>query len=629
PATMASTCATPLENEFTQIGGLKSMISDNKTGITTISLTFNLDRSVDLVAPDVQAAISRAQRNLPNNLPSPPTYQKFNPSDSPIYFLVLYSDTLSHGDLYDYANQVVARKLSMIEGVSKVQVYGAKRAIRIQFSPDRLAACNVGVDELVGALAAGTANIPGGSLNGPMHTFTIEPQGQLRTAREFGELVIAYRNNAPIRLKDVANCVESVVNDLVDIRYGRPGQPEHDKCVVMPVSRASGANTVAVADRITAGIEAARHELPGAITIETMFNQSVPIRASLTDVQVTVLIALALVVVVIFFFLGRLRETVVPSIVLPISILGTLVAMLLSKFSIDTLSLMSIVLAVTFLVDDAIVVLENTVRHLEEGMKPIPAAVKSMKEITFTLISTSVALVIVFTPLVFMSGAVGRNLNEFALTVIYAIVISTVLALTLSPMMCARIIKQHKNLNATQRGIKSFVDGLINRYGRALRWQLHHKWLAVVAWVLCILGSVVLYFLLPQTFLPPGDSSFIMGAMIMPQGASTEQIRAYQHKVAAIVRENASVTQVGNVTGIFPGADQSMGFIFVRLKPPEGRESIDQIAQELMMRVGALPDGFCAMRPMPLLKISSGADPTAAGSEYAYTLMGLDRDAVY
>ncbi|MEI6809386.1 MAG: efflux RND transporter permease subunit, partial [bacterium] len=554
PATMASTVATPLENEFTQIGGLQSMISDNKTGVTTISLTFSLNRNVDLVAPDVQAAIARAQRNLPNDLPAPPTYQKFNPSDSPIYVIMLYSDTLSHGDLYDYANHVVARKLSMIEGVSKVQAFGAKRAIRIQFKPERLTACNIGVDELARALAAGTVNIPGGSLNGPMRTFTIEPQGQLRTAREFGELIIAYRNNAPVRLKDLANCVDSVANDLVDIRYGRPGQPEHDKCVVMLMSRSSGANTVAVADRIATGLEEARRELPGAITIETMYNQSAPIRASLEDVQITVLIALVLVVLVIFFFLGRLQETLVPSIVLPISILGTLIAMLISDFSLDTLSLMSIVLAVTFLVDDAIVVLENTVRHLEEGLKPIPAAIKSMKEITFTLMSTSVALIIVFTPLVFMSGAVGRNLKEFALTVIYAIVISTVLALTLSPMMCARIIKHHKNPNSLQKWIKNFIGSLVHQYGRALRWQLHHKWIALLICILCILGSAVFILLLPKTFLPPGDSSFIRGAMIMPQGASTEQIRAYQSKVAAIVREDPSVAQVGNVTGIFPGA---------------------------------------------------------------------------
>ncbi|MEI6210606.1 MAG: efflux RND transporter permease subunit [bacterium] len=629
PATMASAVATPLENEFTQISGLQSMLSDNKSGFTTINLTFALNRSVDLVAPDVQAAITRAQRNLPSDLPSPPTYQKFNPSDSPIYYVVLYSDTLTHGDLYDYANQVAARKLSMLEGVSKVQVFGSKRAVRIQFSPEKLAACQIGVDELALALRAGSVNIPGGSLNGAMRTFSIEPQGQLQKARDYEELIIAHRLGAPVRLKDVATCVDSVVNDLVDIRYGRPGLPEHDKCVVMPVSRISGANTVAVADRITRALDEMRRELPPTITVETMFNGAVPIRDSLHDVQLTVLIALLLVVLVIFLFLGRIRETIVPTFVLPVSIFGTLIAMQAAHFSLDTLSLMGIVLAVTFLVDDAIVVLENTVRHLDEGMKPIPAAIRSMREITFTLLSTSVALVIVFAPLVFMSGAVGRNLSEFALTVIYAIVISTILALTLSPMMCARIIKHHRAPNFVQRVLTGSIGALVRVYGRALHWQLRHKWLSLLTLLLCTLGTVPLFILLPKAFLPPGDSSFIMGAMIMPQGASTEQIRSFQSKVSAIIRSNPEVTQVGNVTGIFPGADQSMGFIFIRLKPPNTRAPIEQLKQKFMGQLFALPDGICGLRAMPLLKISSGADPTAAGSDYAYLLTGLDREAVY
>ncbi len=629
PATMASAVATPLENEFTQISGLQSMISDNKSGATTINLTFALSRSVDLVAPDVQAAITRAQRNLPSDLPSPPTYQKFNPSDSPIYYIVLYSDILTHGDLYDHANQLVARKLSMLEGVSKVQVFGAKRAVRIQFSPDKLSAYQIGVDELALALKTGTVNIPGGSLNGAMRTFSIEPQGQLQKAADYGELIIAHRQGAPVRLKDVANCVDSVSNDLVDIRYGRPGLPEHDKCVVMPISRVSGANTVAVADRITRALADVRRELPPTITVETLFNGAAPIRESLHDVQITVLIALALVVLVIFLFLGRLRETIVPSFVLPISILGTLIAMNGTGFSLDTLSLMGIVLAVTFLVDDAIVVLENTVRHLDEGMKPIPAAVRSMQEITFTLLSTSVALIIVFTPLVFMSGAVGRNLSEFALTVIYAIVISTLLALTLSPMMCARIIKHHREPNRVQRTITGTIDALVRVYGRALHWQLRHKWVSLLTLILCALGTVPLFILLPKAFLPPGDSSFIMGAMIMPQGASTEQIRSFQSRAAAIVRQNPSVTQVGNVTGIFPGADQSFGFLFIRLKPPSQRPPIEQLKQQFMGQLSALPDGLCALRAMPLLKISSGADPTASGSDYAYMLTGIDRETVY
>ncbi len=629
PATMASAVATPLENEFTQVNGLEFMYSDNKQGFSTITLTFSLNRNVDLVAPDVQAAITRATRNLPTDLPSPPTYQKFNPSDAPIYYLMLYSDILPHGELYDYANHVVARKLSMIEGVSKVEAFGSKRAVRIQFDPAKLSACQIGVDELSVALRAGTVNIPGGSLNGTSRTFTIEPQGQLRTAREYGELIIATRQGNPVRLKDVARCVDSIGNDLVNIRFSPPGQPDFEKCVVMRLSRVSGANTVAVADKVALALEEARRELPSSIKLDTMFNGAGPIRESLHDVQITVVIALLMVVLVIFLFLGRVRETLVPSIVLPISLLGTFALMLPSGFNLDTLSLMGIILAVGFLVDDAIVVLENTVRHIEAGMKPIPAALQSMKEISFTVLSTSAALIIVFLPLVFMEGAVGRNLREFALTVIFAIVVSTFLALTLSPMMCARMLRHEKLPNPLQRWITGRIAALVRLYGRALHFQLRHKWLAVVTWVFCIFGAGVLYFFLPKAFLPPGDSSFIFGAMIMPQGASTEQMQAYQAKVTAVVKKDPNVLKVGSVTGMMPGADQSMGFVFIRLKPPSERRPIDQIAQGFSMQLGAIPDGICGLRAMPVLKISAGGDPTAVGADYSYMLTGLDRETVY
>ncbi|MBU4200628.1 MAG: efflux RND transporter permease subunit [Verrucomicrobia bacterium] len=630
PATMASAVATPLENQFTQINGLQSMISDNKEGISTINLTFSLDRNVDLVAPDVQAAITRAQNNLPKDLPNPPTYKKYNPSDSPIYFLMLYSDTLSHGDLYDYANHIISKKLSMIEGVSQVQTFGAQRAVRIQFIPEQLAAYQIGIDELALALKAGTVNIPGGSLNGPSRTFSLEPQGQLRTGREFGELIIAYRDNAPVRLKDVAHCVDSVTDDLVDIRYQKPGLPEKSMCVVMAISRVSGANTVAVAAKISQTLATARRELPQSINYETMFNGAQPIKESIEDVQETVVIALVLVVLVMFMFLGRIRETIIPGIVLPISLLGTLILMLVSKFSIDTLSLMGIVLAVGFLVDDAIVVLENTVRHMEAGMKPIPAAIQSMKEITFTVISTSVALIIVFTPLVFMSGAVGRNLREFALTVIYAVIVSTVVALTLSPMMCARIIKHSRAPNRAQRLITDAIAGLVRQYGKALTWTLRHKYVSLIAWVVCIAGTVWLFMILPQSFLPKGDSSFIHGAMLMPQGASTAQMQAFQKQAMAIISEEPDVIQLGSVTGFQPGADQSLGFLFIRLRPPHERKyPIEYYTQKLMGRLMVLPSGFCYLQAMPVLKISSGAESTAVGSDYAYLLMGLDRDKVY
>lgn len=630
PAVMASAVATPLENQFTQINGLETMISDNKVGITTITLTFSLNRNVDLVAPDVQAAISRAQNNLPKDLPNPPTYTKFNPSDAPIYYIMLYSDTLTHADLYDYANHMVSKKLSMLEGVSQVQTFGSPRAVRIQFIPEKLAGYQIGVDELASALSSGTVNIPGGSLNGPSRTFSIEPQGQLRTGREYGELIVAYRNNAPVRLKDVAHCVDSTSDDLVDILYSRPGMPDKGRCVVMAISRVSGANTVAVSKRIERELEAVREELPRAINIETMYNGADPIRESIEDVQVTVIIALVLVLLVLFMFLGRIRETIIPGIVLPVSLLGTLIIMLASGFSLDTLSLMGIVLAVGFLVDDAIVVLENTVRHMEAGMKPIPAAVRSMGEITFTVIATSVALIIVFTPLVFMSGAVGRNLSEFSLTVIFAIVVSTFVALTLSPMMCARIIRQNQKPNRLQRLITSTLNAIVRQYGMALDWTLKHKSITIVAWVICILGTIVLFQVLPQNFLPKGDSSFVHGAMLMPQGASSEQMQAFQRQVNAIIGQDEDVIQMGTVSGHQIGADQSLGFVFIRLRhPSQRRHPIDYYVQKFTAQLSVLPSGFCFLQAMPVLKISSGAESTAAGSDYAYMLIGLDREQVY
>ncbi len=630
PATMASAVATPLENEFTQINGLQSMIADNRSGSTTITLTFALHRNVDLLTPDVQAAITRATRNLPNDLPSPPTYQKFNPSETPTAVVLMHSETFSGGDLYDYANHLVAKKISMLEGVSKVQTLGAQRAVRIQYMPEKLAGFQIGVDELALALKTGTVNIPGGSLNGPSRTFLIEPLGQLRTAAEYGELIIATRNGAPVRLKDVANCVDSLNNDIVDLRFDKAGSPTRDKCVIMLISRVAGANTVQVADSIVATIAAVRAELPPEIHTEMMYNGGTPIRESLRDVEITVLVALFLVVLIIFLFLGRLRETLIPSIVLPVSLLGTMLLMLPSGYSLDTLSLMGIVLAVGFLVDDAIVVLENTVRHMEAGEKPIPAAVHSMREITFTVISTSAALIIVFSPLVFMSGAVGRNLQEFAVVVIFAVVVSTLLALTLSPMMCAHIIKHHKEPNGVQRAIHGTIHGLTQAYGRALTWQLRHKWTAVIAWAACIAGTIAFFFILPQTFLPKGDSSFIRGAIVMPLGASTDQMRAYQTKIAAIVRQDPDVDRVGSVTGFQIGPDQSTGFVFIRLKPPtERKHNIDFYVTKFMGQFFALPDGVCFLSPVPVLKISSGGDPTALGSDYAYMLQGMNREQVY
>jgi len=630
PATMASTCASPIENECMQINGLQSIISDNRSSSTTITMTFGLDRNVDLIAPDVQAAISRAQANLPTDLPSQPTFQKVNPSDQPIVYLVVRSDTLTPGDLYDLANQMLAKRISIISGVSQVQIYGSKAAIRIQVDPDRLAARGLALDDVAAALQSGTVSIPGGALDGRYRTFSIEPQGLMLKAAQYRELIIAYRDGAPVRLKEVANCVDSLLNDQVDIRYGTPADNRvDDKCIVMAISRRGGANTVKVAENIVRSVQEVKRILPASVNVDVLYDGSLPIKESIDDVQETIVIAIALVVLIIFLFLGRLRETLIPSLMLPIAILATFIVMLAMQFSLDTLSLMGLVLSVGFLVDDAIVVLENTVRHMDRGLKPIPAAIKSMTEISTTVISTSAALVIVFVPLVFMSGAVGRYFKEFALTVIFAIVCSTLLALTLTPMMCARMLRNVEHKNRMQKIIDAVVSGMVRGYGRALNWTLRHKFVSVIVWAACIAGTLWLFALLPKSFLPPGDSGMISGVLITPQGASSDAMARLQTLANAIVMKQPYVKSVTTVTGHAIGADQSTGYIFIALKEPKERPEIQAAVQDLTAKLAVLPDGMVFLMPIPVMDLSAGAQSTAAGSKYGYTLSGNNRAQVY
>ncbi len=630
PATMASTVASPLENECMQIPGLQSVISQNTEGQTLIILTFDLDRNVDLVAPDVQAAISRAMGNLPTDLPAPPVYSKHNPSDEPILYLMLSSDTMTMADLYELANQNIGKKISMINGVSQVQIYGAKAAVRVMLDPVRLAALGLGINEVAGAITEGTVTIPAGSLNGAVRTFSIEPQGQLMNAAEYGELIVAYRDGGPIRLKDVGRCVDSVNNDIVNLAYGKAGEAAKPGAILMPISRQGGANTVAVAAKIKHVLAQAQETLPGSVQLIIFYDKAVQIIESVDDVKFTIILALALVVMVIFLFLGRLSDTVIPAVTLPLSIVTTFIIMKAAGFSLDNLSLMGLTLCVGFLVDDAIVVLENTVRHIEKGEKPFAAALGSMKEITGTVVSTSVALMIVFVPLIFMGGVVGKNFKEFAVTVVAAIFCSMVLALTLSPLMCSRMLKSaDKARSKLQDRIDRIVGGMIRKYGVALKWVLQHRIVSVIAWLVCILGTLLLFAKLPKTFMPEGDSGFISGQMVMQQGTSTEQINDFQDKINAILSADDNVFNYLTVSGIQPGADQSSGPFFVALKPREHRKPMREAVQELQAKLMEIADGFAFLKPLPSLQLSAGGESTAAGSKYSYTITGMDMDLLY
>ena len=629
PATMASTVASPLENECMQIQGLQSIISDNIDGQTTITLTFNLNRSVDLAAPDVQAAISRATANLPGDLPQPPSYQKTNPSEAPIIYIMLSSDTLTAGDLYDFGNRTIGKRMSMLDGVSQVQIYGAKSAVRVQVDPEKLAAYQIGLNEVSDVVKAGTVTIPGGALNGPGRTFSIQPQGQLFKGKEYDELIVKYVDGAPVRLKDLGQCIDSTENDNINVMYsGNPDEPVESGAVCVAVSRAAGANTVALSAKVRQTLDDIKDEIPGSVQVDICYDKAVTIIKSINDVKTTIVIALILVILVIFLFLGRLSDTIIPSMVLPLTICATFAVMLAENFTLDNLSLMALTLSVGFLVDDAIVVLENTTRHIEMGKKPLIAAIDSMGEITGAVISTSVALIIVFLPLVFMGGVVGRNFKEFALTVIIAISCSTVMALTLTPMMCSRMLKEIKGVKTgMQLFIDKYIGGVIERYVVALRWVLTHRYVSLIAWVICLFGTMWLFSILPKAFMPEGDSGAIRGGTLMPQGTSTAQARRYQDTLNHLFRQNKYVEKILTVTGTNTGADQSSGMIILILKDGR-RPTIQEITKDLTYKVMVVPAGFAFLQPIPALQLSAGGESTATGSRYSYIVKGQDVDKV-
>ena len=631
PQMMASSCASPIEDQCMQIPGLETIISDNKAGTTSITLSFELDKNVDLAAPDVQAAITRATANLPGDLPSPPTYDKNNPADQPIIYIMLTSETMTGGELYDYAHKTIGQRINMIEGISKVEVYGAKRAIRVMVDPDKLSYLGIGFDEVAQSLNTGTVTIPGGDLNGDFKTFSIEPQGQLVEPEQYQDLIIAYRNGGPVRISDVGRAIDSLDNDIVDITYGNKERGMKGGAVTIAATRSSGANTVALSQRVRALLEEIAPTLPGSLKVSIFYDKAIQIQASIKDVETTIVIALILVVLIIFLFLGRISDTMVPAAVLPVTLFGTFLVMMFAGFSLDNLSLMALTLSIGFLVDDSIVVLENTVRHIQAGKKPMAAAIRSMEEITGTVISTSIALIVVFIPLVFMAGVVGRNFKEFALTVIFAITVSTIMALTLSPMMCARVLKGGK---ATKTRIEKFSDAfiksIVDKYAVGLKWVLHKKFLTILGGLGCLVGIVFLFNALPKTFMPIGDSGLFYGIFESQQGTSTDQMKDFQRQINEIILKNPAIEDLFTMTGQNTGSDQSNGMIIATLKPTDEREPIEEVVAEVNQSLYALYDlGMVYIMPLPSLILSAGAESTATGSQYSYVLSGQNRDQVY
>jgi HAE1 family hydrophobic/amphiphilic exporter-1 len=643
PETMANNVATPLERQFMQIPGLELVTSNSAQGNSSFTLQFNLNKSIDAAATDVQVAISQAAGQLPPDLPSPPTMSKSNPNDQPIKYIAMASNTVTRGQLYDFATTQAGQRISIVPGVSKVQVYGSPSAVRIKADPSALAARGLTMDDLAKAIQAGTSYQGSGQLDGPHRTFLLQPQGQLDSAEQYNQLVIGYHNQAPVYLKDVATATDTVQDERFDIRFFARGHKVPSATVVIAVFRQAGANAVQVAKAVEDLIPTIQKTLPGSVRIQTIYDRSLSIVHSITDVQETLLIAFVLVVAVIFLFLGRATDTLIPVVALPLSLLLTFVAMNALGYSLDNLSLMALTLAIGFLVDDAIVFLENTVRRMEKfNEPPALAALRGAQEISFTILSMTISLAAVFLPLVLMSGLMGRIFREFSVTIIVAIFASGLVSLTLTPLMCARLLgRRGEGVKKTwvERVIGGIEHRVLSVYGSSLWFFLRHKWISAVVWAACLLGTIQLFRIIPKSFLPIGDSGFMFGVMIAQQGSSPEEMHAYQTQVAKALEMNPNVELAVTVTGVSGFMQSNQGFMFTTIKDRKDRApsmftkephpSIQTVAKDLSgMMIFSNPGLLAFLQPQPVLQISVGASNRNQG-QFSYAISGVNPAEVY
>ena len=620
PDTMASSVASPLENQFSTINGIDQMTSSSEQGRTSIQIQFNLSRNLDGAAQDVQAAISAATRSLPKAMPQPPTFRKVNPADIPIMFMAIRSKTMKPSEVNEYAETLLGRQLSTIEGVAQVSVFGnAKYAVRIQADPAALATRNIGIDKLAGAVSAANVNMATGALNGPTRSTVIHTGGQLNNAKEFQEQIISYVNGSPVRLKDVALVLDGLENPYARSWY------KGDPAIIVAIFRQPGSNTVGVIDAVRKVLPQFQSNLPPSVTLDVVFDRSKMIRASINDVQHTLIIAGFLVVGVIFVFLRRVSATLIPSLALPIAIIGTFAGMAAFGFSLDNLSLMALTLSVGFVVDDAIVMLENIVRHIEKGMEPYAAAVKGSEEIGFTILSMTTSLAAVFIPIVFMGGIVGRLLYEFAVTIIIAIIFSGIISVTLTPMLCARVLKaEHEQThNAFYRWSERTFNSIQAFYDRTLRWSLGHRRIILGVFFASLAASVVLMQVMKQDFLPSDDTGRLQGNIQAANGTSFDQMAKYTQEVARIVESDP------DITGAMASMDGSNGaagtnsarMMMITLRPQSERDSTpEEVIARIRPKVSRIPGVNVFLTNPPTIRLGA----RGSRSNYQYTLQGLD-----
>jgi HAE1 family hydrophobic/amphiphilic exporter-1 len=630
PETMASNVATPLEKQFMQISGLQLVTSKSGQGNTSFNLQFDLSKSVDAAATDVQAAITQASGSLPADLPSPPTFTKTNPNDQAIQYIALTSSSVTNADLYKFATTEVQQRISILPGVSNVAIFGTKGAVRIKADPSALAIRGMTVDDLGAAIKTGTAYEGAGQFDGANRTFLIVPNGQLDTAEQYAHLIVARRNNAPVYLRDVASVENTVQDERMKMHFWVRDVEVPTATVVLAVFRQAGSNAVAVATSVRNILPTIQQQLPRSISLYLIYDRSKSIVNSAHDVQQTLIIAFVLVVLVIFAFLGRVTDTLIPTVALPLSLLITFIVMQVLGYSLDNLSLMALTLAIGFLVDDAIVFLENTVTRMEHGESALVASLHSAKQISFTILSMTISLAAVFLPLVFMPGLVGRIFREFAVTIIVSIFASGIVSLTLTPMMCSRMLsrrgKGHKKTLMEQIG-NSVVDRVLLIYGSTLSWFLRYRFISLAIWIITLIGTVWLFMDIPKAFLPVGDSGFLFGVLIAQEGASPKQMQQYQNQADKIIRADPDVAVNFTMTGNTQFLAANQGMMIAFLKDANQRPPITAVAGRLMGGLHSIVNTLGIMNPQPVLQINTGATATLTG-KYAYALSGIDRNQV-
>jgi len=625
PETMASAVATPLERQFSTISGLDSMTSASTLGNTSITLQFDLSKDIDVAAQDVQSAISTAARYLPEGMPTPPYYRKVNPADQPILYLALMSPTLPLYELNEYGETMMAQRISMVPGVAQVMVYGSQKyAVRLQLDPWALANRGIGIDEVERAVQGANVNLPTGILQGPNRAFTVKASGQLTKASAYPPVIVAYRKGAPVRLGDLGEAIDSVENDETAAWY------INQRAVILAIQRQPGTNTVEVAGAIKRLIPEFEAELPASASLRVLYDRSESVKDSVTDIKFTLLFALFLVVLVIFLFLRRLSFTLIPSLAMPMSIIGTFAVMYLLGYSLDNLSLMALILAVGFVVDDAIVMMENIVRHTEMGRGIFQAALEGSREIGFTIVSMTLSLAAVFIPVLFMGGIMGRLFREFAVTIGTAVLVSGVISLTLTPMLCSRFLRPARaGVHGKARSPSSGLYGkVLALYGILLRWFLRHRRVTMIFLGFVVILSAYLFKTMPKGFIPSEDRNQIFAPTEAVEGISWPAMMENQQKIAEVVRQNPHVESFMSSAGSrgSPNSGSNLGILFIRLRDrSEREESVEQVIHQLRVQTKSIPGIRAFFQNPPTIQVGG----RFTRSQYQYTLQSTSTEELY